>query len=64
MDTQATEARRQYMKQYRQKNRERIAAYKKQWQRDNPEKVKAQQARYWARRGAAAPANEHKGKEV
>ncbi len=37
MNEQAAEARR---------------AYKRKWARDNPDKVKAQQARYWAKKAA------------
>lgn len=29
-------------------------AYKRKWAQDNPEKVKAQQERYWQRKGEAA----------
>lgn len=28
------------------------AAYKRKWARDNPDKIKAQQARYWAKKAA------------
>ena len=48
MDKQAREARREYMRKYRAKNRERIREYQRQWAKDNPDKVKQHQANYWS----------------
>lgn len=47
MTTEAQEARRNYKKQYRRKNREKINAYQKKWRANNPAKVQEYQRRYW-----------------
>ena len=50
VNEQAREARREYMRKYRAKNRERIREYQRQWAKDNPDKVKQHQANYWSNR--------------
>lgn len=47
---QAQEARRNYKRQYRIQNREKINRQQREWRADNPEKVKEYQKRYWERR--------------
>ena len=47
MSKEAIEARRAYMRQYRDKNRERLNAYSNQWQKDHPDKVKEYKAKHW-----------------
>lgn len=37
-------------------------AYKRQWAKRNPEKIRAQQARYWERKAAQAPAGQREDK--
>lgn len=49
MSEAAKEAKRQYMKKWREKNRDRIRQYNKKWAKNNPEKVKAAQARFYER---------------
>ena len=47
VDERAKTQRREYMRQYREKNRERIREYQRQWAKDNPDKVKQHQENYW-----------------
>lgn len=46
------EAQRQYMREYRAKNRERIKAYNKAWRDKNPDKVRAGWQRYYRKLAA------------
>ena len=41
---------REYMRKYRQENRERINAKQREWNAKNPDKVKAYCAAYWERK--------------
>lgn len=50
MNEKAKAARREYARQYRAANRERVREAQKRWRRKNPEKVAAIQARYWEKR--------------
>ena len=50
MDEEAKKARREYYREYREKNRERINENYRKWTRENPEKTKAIQARYWQKK--------------
>lgn len=43
----AKEARRQYQKEWRNKNRVRLSEYHKLWSKENPDKTKAATKRYW-----------------
>lgn len=47
MSKEAIEARRAYMRNYRDKNRKRLNAYSNQWQKDHPEKVRGYKAKHW-----------------
>lgn len=47
MTMEAQEARREYMREYRQRNRDRINSQRKNWNAQNPEKVRECQRRYW-----------------
>lgn len=58
MNSTAKEAKAQYAKEYRRKNRERLNEYRKQWAQDNPEKVKKYQETYWTKKGAAQEGGE------
>ena len=53
MNEEARAARREYMKEYRENNRERINAYQRAWNHAHPEKVAAYNAGYWTRKAAA-----------
>lgn len=50
MSEEAKEAQRQYMKEYRKKNRERIRKKQADWARKNPDKVRAMNKRYWEKK--------------
>ena len=47
---QAQEARRDYKRQYRVRNREKINRQQREWRADNPERVKEYQKRYWEKK--------------
>ena len=55
MEASARTARAEYQKQYREKNQERLNAYRRDWNKKNPDKVKQYQEDFWKRR-AAEPA--------
>lgn len=40
----------EYMKEYRQKNREQINSYQRSWRKQNPVKVKTYNQSYWERK--------------
>jgi len=42
--------RKEYLKNWRAKNKEHIAAYSKEWRANNKDKIKANMERYWERR--------------
>lgn len=43
------EARREYERKWREKNKEAVKAYQRKWQKANPDKVRAAKERYWNR---------------
>lgn len=47
MSKEALEARKEYMRNYRKKNREHINKTFNEWKKSNPEKVKQYEANYW-----------------
>lgn len=47
MTVQAQEAEREYKRQYRGRNREKINRQQREWRGSNPEKVKQYKKRYW-----------------
>lgn len=51
---QAQEVRRDYKRQYRLKNREKINRQQREWRADNPDKVRRYQAAYWEKAAAKA----------
>lgn len=51
--TRAQELRREYARQWRQKNRDKVKAYNEAWRKKHPEKAREYQARYWERRANA-----------
>ena len=50
---EAREARRQYYREYRARNREAVNANCKRWRENNPEKFRASVANWWEKRAAA-----------
>lgn len=63
MNTEATQARRKYAKEYRKKNKDQLNAYRRKWAKENPDKVKKYQANYWKKK-AEAEADTKKGCET
>jgi hypothetical protein len=53
MTQEAKEARRQYYREYRARNREAVNASCKRWRENNPEKFKASVENWWEKRAAA-----------
>lgn len=51
---QAQEARRDYKRQYRLKNREKINRQQREWRAGNPDRVKQYQRKYWEKVAAKA----------
>jgi hypothetical protein len=52
MTPEAREARREYFRAYRARNREKLNAQRRAWYKENREKADAAQARYWTRKAA------------
>lgn len=50
LSAQAQEARREYKRQYRIRNREKVNLQQRMWRKKNPDKVKEYQAQYWERK--------------
>lgn len=50
LSEQAKKARREYMKEYRKKNKERLDAMNREWKKNNPDKVRENNIRYWERK--------------
>lgn len=47
MNERLKQARREYMKRWREKNREHIRQYDREWVKNNPEKVEAARVRFY-----------------
>lgn len=41
---------REYMAEYRKKNRERLNAQRREWAKNNPEKIREYQQRHWEKK--------------
>lgn len=52
MTEEARKARNAYQREYRRKNKEKLAAYNKEWNQKHPEKRKEYAERFWERRAA------------
>lgn len=50
LSAQAQETRREYKRQYRIRNREKVNLQQRMWRKKNPDKVKEYQAQYWERK--------------
>lgn len=50
MTQEAREARAQYMREYRQRNKDRLNAYARQWRKNNPEKVTSYTEKQWEKK--------------
>ena len=53
MNEQAKEARREYAREYRARNRERLRAYDRAYYAANRDRIRARQSEYWDRKAAA-----------
>lgn len=49
---EANNTRREYYRKYREKNAERLRAYKRAWNAENKDKLAEHQRRYWEKRAA------------
>lgn len=49
---EANDTRREYYRKYREKNAERLRAYKRAWNAENKDKLAEHQRRYWEKRAA------------
>jgi hypothetical protein len=47
---EAKKARRDYMRKWREKNKDRVREYHRQWRKENPDKIAAAQERYWIKK--------------
>ncbi len=54
MTSDAVQARREYMRAYRERNREKINERQREWYKNNPEKVKKIRENYWKNKAAAS----------
>ncbi|MDP7981409.1 hypothetical protein [Bacillus multifaciens] len=50
MEEQAIISRREYMKKWREKNKEKMSNYQKEWRKRNKDKVAKYQERYWEKK--------------
>ena len=50
MDEEAKKTRREYMKAWREANRDHIREYKKEWNKENREKVHVHMEKYWEKK--------------
>ena len=57
MIAEASEARRLYKREYRQRNKEKVNKQQREWRARNPDKVRAYQAKYWERAAQKAKSN-------
>jgi len=49
LSNEAKKKRAEYMRKYRERNKEHIRQYNAEWRKNNPDKVRAAQNRYWER---------------
>lgn len=52
-------AKREYMRKYREKNREKLNAYAREWRKENPDKVKQYDKNYWSKQVKGYESNAH-----
>ena len=52
MNNTAAEAKRLYLKQWREKNKDHLAEYNKKWRKENPDKVKRYNEAYWTKKAS------------
>lgn len=50
MTEEAVIARREYMKKWREKNKEKLSTYQKEWRKNNKDKVVEYQQKYWEKK--------------
>lgn len=54
MTQEAKDAQAAYMREYRRKNKERLAEYHKAWARNNPDKIRSYREKQWERKATEA----------
>lgn len=54
MGENVKEAKREYWRRYRKKNREKLNAYHRNWNKENPEKMRQYRRNYWEKKAAEA----------
>jgi hypothetical protein len=52
LSPKAKQARREYKRKWREKNREHVRRYNREWKRKHPERVKEHARRYWEKKAA------------
>lgn len=55
MTDEAKQARKDYQREYKRKNAERINEYNRNWRKAHPEKTKQYNANYWNKRANRTP---------
>lgn len=58
MTNEALEMRKAYVREYRERNRERINRRQREWRARNPERLKELREQYWERKAQAIKAAE------
>ena len=58
MTEAAMQARREYIREWKKKNREHLQEYQRKWRKQNPEKVKQYADTYWAKKAVNLKENE------
>ena len=54
MTNEAIEARKEYMREYRKKNKEKVKAYNKKWREEHPERMAAYSEKFWEKKALEA----------
>ena len=55
----ARQARNEYAREWRAKNKDHVRAYMRKWQQKNPDKVRANLNRYWERKAKQTTAQDN-----
>lgn len=64
MTPEALEAKQNYDREYRKKNRQKINRQQREWRARNPDKVKEQKQRYWEKKAKLKEKPEENGEEA
>jgi hypothetical protein len=58
MSEEAKKARREYMKKWREENKDHVRKYNQRYRKENPDKIAAAQERYWLKKYQEQVVNE------